>query len=98
EPRRWLLLADAGTPLKTFGNPPEQWLEVLPRYAELQRGEAARDSSHIDDHMCHGVPDLRVATMPERFEQLLGEDLPLEADEVERLRGFEGRLEELCDA
>src|SRR3954470_8972303 len=40
EERGWLLLADAGTSIGEFGNPPEAWLAVLPRYAELQRGEA----------------------------------------------------------
>src|SRR5919108_4993461 len=40
EDRAWLLLADAGTPIGEFRNPAEVWLTVLPRYAELQRGEA----------------------------------------------------------
>ena len=57
EERAWLLLADAGTPLRARGNPPEAWLELLPRYAELQRGETA----HAGDHLAHGVPDLRLA-------------------------------------
>src|SRR4051794_16915071 len=39
EERGWLLLADAGEPVGAHGNPPEAWLRVLPRYAELQRGE-----------------------------------------------------------
>lgn len=38
EERAWLLLADAGTPIGTFGNPPEAWFAALPQYAELQRG------------------------------------------------------------
>ena len=39
EHRAWLLLADAGKPLD---RPVEPWLELLPRYAELQqrRGRA----------------------------------------------------------
>src|SRR6058998_796001 len=45
--RGWLLLADAGTPLRELGNPPERWLQILPLYAELQRGEAA----HAHDHL-----------------------------------------------
>jgi hypothetical protein len=49
--RAWLLLADAGTPIRTFGNPPEAWLAALPLYAELQRGEAA----HTPDHLAHGL-------------------------------------------
>jgi hypothetical protein len=92
EERGWLLLADAGTPIDTFGNPPEAWLVALPLYAELQRGEAA----HTQDHFEHGVPDLRVATLPARYEDLLQHDLPLERDELRRLRDFAPRFAELC--
>src|SRR5438309_10200459 len=56
EERAWLLLADAGTPIGAVGNPPESWLAVLPRYAELQRGEA----TYASEHLTHHVPDLRV--------------------------------------
>src|SRR5918911_1787460 len=38
--RGWLLLADAGTPMRVLGNPPQAWLLALPLYAELQRGSA----------------------------------------------------------
>jgi hypothetical protein len=92
EQRAWLLLADAGTNVGAVGNPPESWLEVLPVYAELQRGEAA----HADDHLAHGVPDMRVETLPARFDDLVRYDLPLEGDEVDRLRGFAATLESLC--
>jgi hypothetical protein len=93
EERGWLLLADAGKPIRELGNPPEAWLAALPLYAELQRGEAA----HKHDHLAHGVPDLRVATLPARYEDLLQHDLPLERDEVHRLREFALRFAELCD-
>ena len=96
EERAWLLLADAGTPLRARGNPPEAWLELLPRYAELQRGETA----HAGDHLAHGVPDLRPAALPERYEELARADLPLEADELARLAAhaprFAGQCEELA--
>ena len=88
----WLLLADAGTPLGAVGNPPQAWLEALPRYAELQRGEAA----HAHDHLAHGVPDLRVATLPARYEELLRRDLPLTQEERDRLGGFAPRFARLC--
>jgi hypothetical protein len=91
--RGWLLLADAGTPIGVLGNPPETWLVVLPRYAELQRGEAA----HTHDHLAHGVPDLRVATLPSRYADLLHRELPLEPEEIDRLRKFTPRFAELCD-
>ena len=74
EERGWLLLADAGTPVGVFGNPPKTWLAALPRYAELQRGEAALTR----DHLAHGVPDLRLETLPARYHELLQRELPLE--------------------
>jgi hypothetical protein len=93
EERGWLLLADAGIPIREFGNPPEAWLAVLPRYAELQRAEA----THTNDHLAHGVPDLRVARLPARYDDLLRRELPLEREEIDRLRAFAPRFEELCD-
>jgi hypothetical protein len=92
EERSWLLLADAGTPIKVLGNPPETWLAVLPLYAELQRGEAI----HADEHLAHGVPDLRVANLPARYEDLLARDLPLEGDAITRLRDFTPLFTQLC--
>jgi hypothetical protein len=86
--RGWLLLADAGTPIAVSGNPPEAWLRVLPRYAELQRGETGQTA----DHLAHGVPDLRLAALPARFDDLLRTDLPLEADEIARLGSYAPRL------
>jgi hypothetical protein len=90
--RRWLLLGDAGAPVGAFGNPPEAWLEVLPRYAELQQGEAA----YAGDHVRHGVPDLRLATLPSRYDDLLAHELPLDRDELDRLGAFASRYAELC--
>jgi hypothetical protein len=93
EERAWLLTADAGTPIRASGNPPEAWLSALPVYAELQRGEAA----HAHDHLAHGVPDLRVPSLPARYEDVLSHELPLDDDEVGRLRAFAPRFAELCE-
>jgi hypothetical protein len=90
--RAWILLAHAGTPIAVYGSPPEAWLVVLPAYAELQRGETV----HADDHLAHGVPDLRLAELPARYESFVQSDLPLDDDELERLRGFVPRFAELC--
>lgn len=92
EPRAWLLLADAGTPVSELGNPPDAWAEALPRYAELQRGEAA----HAHEHLAHGVPDLRPAHWPARYADLAERDLPLTAGEAGRLRRFAPRFADLC--
>jgi Phosphotransferase enzyme family len=93
EGRGWLLLADAGEPMAGRGNPPEPLLSLLPQYAELQRGETV----HAHEHLAHGVPDLRVAKVPERYDDLMRHDLPLEPEEIFRLRAFAARLAELCD-
>jgi hypothetical protein len=91
--RGWLLLADAGAPVHTLGNPPELWLTALPLYAELQRGEAP----YACDHMAHGVPDLRLARWPARYDDLAQRgDMPLEEGEVRTLRQFAARFSELC--
>lgn len=90
--RAWLLLADAGTQLRDLGNPPELWLDVLARYAELQRGEV----TYAKRHLAHDVPDLRVAGLPARYETLLRDDLPLDHHDKERLRRFGPQFVELC--
>ena len=94
EARRWLLLGDAGLAVGDCGNPPEAWLGALPLYAELQRGETA----HAADHLAHGVPDLRIVALPAGYERLLGSELPLARDEVNRLQEHAPRFIELCAA
>lgn len=91
--RGWLLLADAGEPVGAFGNPPEVWLAALPLYAELQRGEAV----YARDHLAYGVPDLRLAALPAGYDELMQLELPLERDEIRRLRDFAPRFSELCE-
>lgn len=90
--RGWLLMADAGRRVGDLGNPPEVWERVLPRYAELQLGERA----FVDDHLAHGVLDLRVERLPEGYSTMLSRDLPLEPAELATLRAFEPRFRELC--
>ena len=89
---RWLLAGDAGTSVAERGNPPEAWLEALPAYAELQKGEM----EHALDHVGHGVPDLRLAALPAGYQHLLTSELPIARDEVERLRDYAPRFSELC--
>lgn len=91
--RRWLLLADAGTVARLLGNPPELWQAALPRYAELQQGEAV----HAADHLQGGVPDLRQASWEAKYEDLVRRDLPLEPHEVQTLVTLRPRFAELCE-
>jgi hypothetical protein len=92
ETRAWLLLADAGTPMSATGNRPEDWLAVLPEYAELQRGE----TSHVADHLAHEVPSLGLATLPSHYDDLVRSELPLAPEEIRRLRRFADRFGDLC--
>jgi hypothetical protein len=93
EERAWLLTADAGTPVMAVGNPADVWLAALPRYGELQIGEA----EHVPAHLAGGVPDLRLATLPAGYEELLQLELPLAPEESRRLRAFAHRFVVLCD-
>lgn len=91
--RGLLLLGDAGRPLRELGvDAPDAWLDVLPLYAELQRGEAAHTHEHVDA----GVPDQRLARLPADYLALLETDTGLEPDEIGRLRAFAPRFAALC--
>jgi len=91
--RSWLLLADGGTPFGAFGNSPDAWEAVLPLYAELQIGEV----THAEEHLAAGVPDLRLASLPAHYADMLArEDVPLEREQRDRLQRFEPRFAELC--
>jgi hypothetical protein len=92
EARRWLPLGDAGIAVGEMGNPPEAWLEALPSYAELQKGEMANTL----DHLGHGVPDLRMAALLAGYQRLLVSELPLARDDVNRLRDYARRFTEFC--
>ena len=82
-----LLLADAGTPFEQLGNPPELWLRLLPRYAELQRDAPAPST----------LPDRTLERWPELYLELAASELPLAHSEVERLRAHAPRFAELCE-
>ena len=79
----WLLTRDAGTQI---AEDDALWPGVVRRYAELQQGEAAQ----VEEHIAAGVPDLRLARLPERYAKLL------EEVDDERLRRFEPRFAGLC--
>jgi hypothetical protein len=93
EPRAWLLLRDAGTAIGVYGNPPEAWHAVLPRYAELQMGEA----EHAADHLAHDVPDRRLGRLPALYEDLASRELPIDAEDHERLRAAAPRFAALVE-
>lgn len=90
--RAWLLTADAGAPLDDLGNPPERWLELLPRYAELQRKQR-----HLSVLFVLGVPRLLWSRLPSSFDQLVSRDLPLEPGELAAARRLRPRIEARVD-
>jgi hypothetical protein len=96
--RAWLLTADAGAPLDDLGNPPERWLELLPRYAELQRDtQQQRGQDDLAGLLELGVPELRWQRLPQHFDELLSRDLPLEPAEVAAAGRLGPRLEALVE-
>jgi Phosphotransferase enzyme family len=94
--RGWLLLADAGTRLRDLDADEHlaHWERILPLYAGFQIELADRR----DELLALGVRDVRLATVPRAYEQLLDDaELGLTADERARLRALAPELEEMCE-
>jgi hypothetical protein len=88
----WMLMADAGTPLRELVEREHdvgRWLEVLPLYAALQ-AELVPEANAL---VAIGTPDLPLAGLAARFEALLADLERLDAvegahpDDLRRLRG-----------
>jgi tRNA A-37 threonylcarbamoyl transferase component Bud32 len=72
--RGWILMADAGTPLRDAVDPPGQLAvlrRVLPTYAELQ----AATMSSIEPLLDLGLPDRRLDRLPALLEELLANEV-----------------------
>jgi hypothetical protein len=84
--RGWMLMRDAGVRLRELIESAEdlyRWEEILPRYAELQIGVAPQ----ADELLALGVPDERLAGIPEKIGALLEDDEALmlgASDELSR--------------
>ena len=88
--RGWMLQADAGARLRELADP-GRWLDILPRYAQLQV-----DAAEVAEELRRaGAPDRRFAALPAAFDDLLGRRRGLEPDVLARLGGS-GRIAELC--
>jgi hypothetical protein len=89
----WMLMADAGVMLRDLEGEDawlEAWRDVLPRYAALQ----VAVTSDVDALLALGVPDLRLETLPERYEQVVA-DVGAEqrfVDAVPRVTDLRDRL------
>lgn len=86
----WMLMADAGATLRVADGESAWlagWRDVLPRYAELQ----VTATDDVEQVLALGVPDLRLAGLPARYEALL-DQVPAEP----RFREALPAVAELC--
>ena len=86
--RGWMLMADGGTRLRELIEEERdlgRWLDVLPRYAELQV-DLAVDADRL---VAVGCPDRRLGSLPSQYERLL-EQVPHE------FGGTVPRVSEMC--
>jgi Phosphotransferase enzyme family len=89
--RGWMLMADAGRRLREVvaaERSLHRWLDVLPATAGIQL--AMEDD--VDSLLAMGVPDMRLATLPDRYARLM-DTLQAEA----RFRAAHARVVELCE-
>ena len=71
--RGWMLMRDAGIRLRELtqaGEDLHRWEDILPLYAELQISFGPR----AGELLALGVPDERLAGIPDKIEELLGDD------------------------
>jgi len=102
--RGWMLTRDAGPMLRTITrtDPPNlaPWLEILPRYAELQIEMIPRR----DELLALGAIDHRLATLPDQLALMLADDESLRIgppdgltdEEIEQLLAITPRFAEIC--
>ena len=86
--RHWMLMRDAGTPLRQFIRTEKsiaRWKEVLPLYVQLQKAMAER-TTHL---LALGVMDRRLAKLPDMFEDLIADESAMLLDQEESLTSDE---------
>ncbi len=102
--RGWLLSANAGDTLSTVSQSSaqiEHWLKMLPLTVEFQIEMAGRVAELLE----LGVPDRRLATLPEQYSQLLQANGSLRVDmepgltreEYQQLRDLRPRFAAWCE-
>ena len=95
--RGWMLMGDGGLRLREIVERERslsRWLELLPRYAQLQIDLAG----HADELVGVGAPDRRLAVLASQYEQLLEDGVEgLPEGDLRRLRGLTACVREMCD-
>lgn len=90
--RGWILMADAGEQLRKLlpvERDLDRWKDALRLCAEVQLDL----TDAVDTMLALGVPDLRLATLPDRYERFVAE-----IDAEPRFRRAAGQVAELSDA
>lgn len=90
--RGWLLLPDGGPRLRDVPSGPDDWADILGRYAEFQRSLVPSTATLLG----LGVPDARPSAMPAYFDRLVGGSQCLSPDDRSRLRTFQSTLADWC--
>ena len=91
----WMLMRDGGERLRELvarERDLDRWLDVLPLYGELQIATASR----AEELVGAGTPDLRLATLPKAYAQLVDETEGLAPDERALLVERTTAVEEMC--
>jgi hypothetical protein len=102
--RHWMLMRDAGTPLRHFIRSEKSialWRDVLPLYVNLQKDL----TNHRTQLLALGVMDRRLAKLPALFEDLivdksamlLDQEESLTSDEYARLKDFGPAFGRMCE-
>jgi Phosphotransferase enzyme family len=94
--RGWMLMADAGTPLRDVvasARDLRGWLNALPQYAQLQLDAV----DQVGELLTVGVPDRRLDTLPAEYERLLGVTRNMTGEERTRLDRLRPRVREMCE-
>ena len=96
EPERgWMLMRAGGERLREVVAEErrlDRWLDVLPRYAELQLASAP----WAEELVALGTPDLRLASLPQVYSRLVGETEDLAPAQRDRLTGRAADVEAMC--
>ena len=101
--RGWMLMRDGGEHLRASIRPTQDvtpWTPVIIRYADLQIGLA----NHVPEILALGIPDHRLAALPQLYKQLLlnqpslmiDQEKGLTSTEVKQLHELAPRFEQIC--
>ncbi len=101
--RGWMLMCDGGEPLRASIRPTKDiapWNPVIKLFSEVQVGTA----EHVSELLALGVPDWRIARLPELYTQLLTDadaicvDQPkgLTSEEFHRVQELAPRFAQIC--